>query len=231
MGIYDPLNKLSCSPTSDGAAACIVMSEEYVVKHGLQGQAIEIIGQSMRTDMPGAFDKDKPYTCINMVGASMAEAAANDVYAQTGKKASDVQVIERHDCFATNELITYEALGLAPKGQGHKIIMSKHPIGATGIAQCCELSWQLRNEAGKRQERCGGFPGGDVQALSHPKNQLTPSAYTTYLSGPFSATSRDIPGGSPKDVLIFWCSWRSEESDWTFYFCPVGESPHGLFKT
>jgi len=169
--IYDPLNKLSCSPTSDGAAACIVMSEEYVVKHGLQGQAIEIIGQSMRTDMPGAFDKDKPDTCINMVGASMAEAAANDVYAQTGKKASDVQVIELHDCFATNELITYEALGLAPKGQGHKLVETQdvtyggkwvvnpsggliskgHPIGATGIAQCCELSWQLRNEAGKRQ--------------------------------------------------------------------------------
>merc|ERR1719201_3076990 len=101
----------------------------------------------------------------------MAEAAANDVYAQTGKKASDVQVIELHDCFATNELITYEALGLAPKGQGHKLVDNKdvtyggkwvvnpsggliskgHPIGATGVAQCAELNWQLRGEAGPRQ--------------------------------------------------------------------------------
>merc|ERR1719201_3174105 len=101
----------------------------------------------------------------------MAEAAANDVYAQTGKKPSDVQVIELHNCFATNELITYEGLGLAKKGEGHKLIESKdvtyggkwvvnpsggliskgHPIGATGVAQCCELNWQLRQEAGPRQ--------------------------------------------------------------------------------
>merc|ERR550514_2525698 len=111
----------------------------------------------------------------------MAEAAANDVYKQTGKSASDVQVIELHDCFATNELITYEALGLAPKGQGHKLVESKdvtyggkwvvnpsggliskgHPIGATGVAQCAELNWQLRGEAGPRQ-----VPNANV-ALQH----------------------------------------------------------------
>jgi len=169
--IYEPLTKLQCSPTSDGAACCVVMSEEAVVKHGLEGQAIEIIGQSMRTDFPEAFQGDKPDTCINVVGAKMAEEAAKDVYKQTGKTANDVQVIELHDCFAANELITYEALGLAPKGKGHTLVENKdvtyggkwvvnpsggliskgHPIGATGIAQCCELSWQLRNEAGKRQ--------------------------------------------------------------------------------
>merc|ERR550514_941395 len=101
----------------------------------------------------------------------MAEAAANDVYKQTGKSASDVQVIELHDCFATNELITYEGLGLCQKGEGHKLVESKdvtyggkwvvnpsggliskgHPIGATGVAQCAELNWQLRGEAGNRQ--------------------------------------------------------------------------------
>merc|ERR1719201_2318198 len=101
----------------------------------------------------------------------MAEAAANDVYAQTGKKPSDVQVIELHNCFATNELITYEALGLTPEGQGHTLVENKdvtyggkwvvnpsggliskgHPIGATGVAQCAELNWQLRGEAGPRQ--------------------------------------------------------------------------------
>merc|ERR1719482_1489326 len=108
---------------------------------------------------------------MNVIGAEMAEACAKEVYAQTGLGAKDVQVIELHDCFAANELITYEALGLAPKGQGHKLVENQdvtfggkwvvnpsggliskgHPIGATGVAQCAELNWQLRGEAGPRQ--------------------------------------------------------------------------------
>merc|ERR1711877_11382 len=106
-----------------------------------------------------------------MGGASMCEKAAQEVYQQSGLGPNDVQVVELHDCFAANELITYEGLGLAKKGEGHKLIESKdvtyggkwvvnpsggliskgHPIGATGVAQCCELNWQLRGEAGPRQ--------------------------------------------------------------------------------
>ena len=81
-------------------------------------------------------------------------------------------MIELHDCFSANELITYEALGLAEEGHGHELVergattyggdapvvnpsgglISKgHPLGATGLAQCSELTWQLRGSAGKRQ--------------------------------------------------------------------------------
>merc|ERR1719203_2524214 len=108
---------------------------------------------------------------MNAVGAEMAKKAADDVYKQTGLGPKDVQVIECHDCFACNELITYEALGLAAEGEGHRIVdsgdvtyggkwvvnpsgglISKgHPLGATGLAQCAELNWQLREEAGPRQ--------------------------------------------------------------------------------
>merc|ERR1712217_582318 len=169
--IHSPLTKLQCSPTSDGAAAAVLMSEDAVKKYGLEGQAVEIVGQSMATDLPSAFEGGKPDTAINAIGAEMCKKAANEVYEQSGLKPSDVQVIELHDCFASNELITYEGLGLAKKGEGHKLIESKattyggkwvvnpsggliskgHPIGATGVAQCAELNWQLRGEAGPRQ--------------------------------------------------------------------------------
>jgi len=169
--IYEPLTKLQCSPTSDGAAAAVLMSEEAVKKYGLEGQAIEIIAQSMATDYSSAFEGNMDDTSINCIGAEMCQKAAEQAYAQAGKGPGDVQVIELHDCFASNELITYEGLGLAAKGEGHKLVekqqttyggkwvvnpsgglISKgHPIGATGVAQCAELNWQLRGEAGPRQ--------------------------------------------------------------------------------
>lgn len=169
--IYEPLTKLQCSPTSDGAACAILCSEAFVRKHGLMGQAVEILAQSMTTDLPSCDVGNAPDSCINAVGAEMAKKAASEVYQKSGLNAKDVQVVELHDCFACNELITYEALGLAGPGEGHKIIdsgdvtyggkwvvnpsgglISKgHPLGATGLAQCCELNWQLRQEAGPRQ--------------------------------------------------------------------------------
>merc|ERR1712048_1211974 len=123
------------------------------------------------TDYPSAHEGDKDDTSINVIGAETCAQAANQLYKQAGKGPEDVQVIELHDCFASNELITYEGLGLAKKGEGHKLVESKattyggqwvvnpsggliskgHPIGATGVAQCAELCWQLRGEAGPRQ--------------------------------------------------------------------------------
>jgi len=169
--IHSPLTKLQCSPTSDGAAAAVLMSEDAVKRFGLEGQAVEIIAQTMATDLPSAFEGGKPDTAINTIGSAMCEKAANDAYQQCGLGPEDIQVIELHDCFAANEMITYEGLGLAGKGEGHKLVDAKattyggkwvvnpsggliskgHPIGATGLAQCCELNWQLRGEAGPRQ--------------------------------------------------------------------------------
>ena len=168
--IYEPmqLTRSQCSPTSDGSGAAILVSEEFLEKHNLAGQAVEIVGQSMVTDMKSTFDAN---TARNLVGVDMSRKAAEAVYAQSGLTAGDVDVIELHDCFSANELLTYEALGLAAKGEGHHLIdsgdttyggkwvvnpsgglISKgHPLGATGLAQCAELTWQLRGTADKRQ--------------------------------------------------------------------------------
>jgi acetyl-CoA acetyltransferase len=176
--VHAPLTKLQCCPTSDGSGAAVLASEEFVHKHSLEDKAIEIIGQSMVTDTPETFDQK---SSITLIGSEMSRRAALDVYEQTGLGPEDVDVIELHDCFSANELITYEALGLCGEGKGGDLIdegavtyggqwvvnpsgglISKgHPLGATGLAQCSELSWQLRGAAEKRQ-----VPGAKI-ALQH----------------------------------------------------------------
>ena len=166
--VYEPLTKLQCCPTSDGAGAAIVASEDFVKKHGLQARAIEIAGQAMATDFDSSFDEK---SMIKAIGFDMTKKAAEKVYQQSGLGPENVDVVELHDCFSANELITYEALGLCPVGQGGKyvdenaftyggkvvvnpsggLISKGHPLGATGLAQCSELVWQLRGEADKRQ--------------------------------------------------------------------------------
>jgi len=168
--IHDPLTKLQCSPTSDGSACAIVASERYVDEHGLGDRAIEIAGQAMVTDLSSTFDESA--NCMTIVGSDMSRTAADQAYAEAGVSAPEVDVCELHDCFSANELITYEALGFAEEGKGHELVdaeattyggdgpvvnpsgglISKgHPLGATGLAQCSELTWQLRGDADKRQ--------------------------------------------------------------------------------
>src|SRR5208282_1882851 len=168
--IHEPLTKLQCSPTSDGSAAAIVASERFVEEHDLWDRAIEIAGQALTTDMASSFDEDAD--CIRIVGYDMSRKAASIAYEQAQVAPADVDVCELHDCFSANELITYEALGFAAEGEGHKLIdaqattyggsgpvvnpsgglISKgHPLGATGLAQCSELTWQLRGQADARQ--------------------------------------------------------------------------------
>jgi acetyl-CoA acyltransferase len=166
--VYAPLTKLQCSPTSDGSGAAILASERFVDEHGLGDRAVEVVGQSMVTDVPGTLESQ---SAITLVGARMTERAAAAVYDQAGIGPDDVDVIELHDCFSTNELLTYEALGLCGEGEGGKLVdnddttyggrwvvnpsgglISKgHPLGATGLAQCAELTWQLRGTADRRQ--------------------------------------------------------------------------------
>ncbi|MDC9003631.1 lipid-transfer protein [Mycobacterium marinum] len=165
--IYEPLTKLQCSPTSDGSGAAILASESFVDSHGLAGQAVEIVGQAMTTDFASTFDG----SAKNLIGYDMNVQAAQRVYQQSGLGPEDFQVIELHDCFSANELLLYEALGLCGQGEAPKLIdngdttyggrwvvnpsgglISKgHPLGATGLAQCCELTWQLRGTADRRQ--------------------------------------------------------------------------------
>ena len=175
--ISEPITKLQCSPTSDGSAAAVLVSERYLDEHGLAGQAVEIVGQAMTTDFASTFDG----SAKNIIGYDMNVQAARKVYDQSGLGPQDFQVIELHDCFSANELLLYEALGLCGEGEAPTLIdagdttyggrwvvnpsgglISKgHPLGATGIAQCSELTWQLRGTADKRQV------AGVTAALQH----------------------------------------------------------------
>ena len=177
--IHDPLTKLQCSPTSDGSACAIVASERYVDEHDLWSQAVEIVGQSMVTDLGSTFDADAD--CMTIVGSDMSKTAATQAYEEAEVRAEEIDVCELHDCFSSNELITYEALGFAAEGEGHKLVEAEattfggdvvvnpsggliskgHPLGATGLAQCSELTWQLRGTADKRQVK------GAKVALQH----------------------------------------------------------------
>ncbi|SCX66212.1 lipid-transfer protein [Variovorax sp. EL159] len=157
---------MACPPTC-GAAAALIVSEKFAKKHGLRSD-VQILAQAMTTDPVASFD---PPSMISYAGFHMAQAAAHKVYEKAGVDPMDIRVCELHDCFAQNELLTYEALGLCPVGEGEKFVedgdntyggrvvtnpsgglLSKgHPLGATGLAQCYELTHQLRGTADQRQ--------------------------------------------------------------------------------
>lgn len=157
---------MACPPTC-GAAAAILCSEDAAKRLGLDTR-VWIAGQAITTDKTNSFDASD---MRNAVGYDMAKRAAHQVYEGTGIGPEDVDVVELHDCFAHNELITYESLGLCPEGGAAKFVedgdntyggrfvtnpsgglLSKgHPIGATGLAQCFELTQQLRGTADERQ--------------------------------------------------------------------------------
>jgi Acetyl-CoA acetyltransferase len=157
---------MACPPTC-GAAAAIICSKAFADKHGLDS-SVRIAAQAMTTDGPETFNA---HDMREVVGASMAKKAANQVYEAAGIGPEDINVVELHDCFAHNELITYEALGLCGRGEAGKFVddgdntyggkyvtnpsgglLSKgHPLGATGLAQCTELVQQLRGTADARQ--------------------------------------------------------------------------------
>ncbi len=165
--IFDPLTRYQCCPPTCGAAAAIVCSAQFAEKHGLD-MRVRIVAQAMTTDRNSSFDERD---MRKVVGYDMTREAARRVYEAAGVGPEDIDVVELHDCFTANELITYEGLGLTPEGTAEKFILdgdntyggkvvtnpsggllSKgHPLGATGLAQCAELVWHLRGQAGARQ--------------------------------------------------------------------------------
>jgi len=157
---------MACPPTC-GAAAAVVVSDQFARRTGLR-RDVKIVAQAMTTDRPNTFaERDMRY----VVGQDMTRRAANAVYEAAGVGPEDIRVAELHDCFAHNEVVTYEGLGLCGEGEAAKFIadgdntyggrvvtnpsgglLSKgHPLGATGLAQCFELTRQLRGAAGQRQ--------------------------------------------------------------------------------
>ena len=164
--IFGTLTRLQCCPPTCGAAAAVIVSAEYARRHGLS-RSVAIAGQGMSTDSGSSFEAG---SMIAGVGFHMTEAAARQAYRQAGIAADELDVVELHDCFTPNEILSYEALGLCPQGGAEKFVrdgdntyggrvvtnpsgglLSKgHPLGATCIAQTAEIVSQLRGEAGER---------------------------------------------------------------------------------
>ncbi len=174
--IYGPLTMFQCCPRSSGAAAAVLVSREYARRHGLRDDVV-IAAQAMATDFPSSFEGDMK----RLVSYDMTADAGKQVYEAGGVGPEDVRVAEVHDCFTTHEFLIYEALGLTAEGTAEKFVLDGdntyggkvvvnpsggliargHPIGATGLAQCAELVWQLRGQAEDRQVE------GLTHALQH----------------------------------------------------------------
>lgn len=176
--IFEPLTKLQCCPTSDGGAAAVIVSQEFLdARPHLKDQAVLIAGQTIATDNNTLFNGSS----IDLMGFGMSRHAARTAMAEAGVNVKDIKVCELHDCFSANEMITIDALELSEPGKAHEMVrrgdityggkmvinpsgglISKgHPLGATGIAQCAELVWHLRGWANNR------LVDGTTAALQH----------------------------------------------------------------
>lgn len=183
------LTKLQCAPPTCGAAAVVLCSPGFAKRHGLRPR-VAITAQAMTTDTPDSNEIDRK----GFVWTRISRDAAHQVYEKSGIGPEDIPVVELHDCFTANELLTYESLGFTPEGTAEKFItdgentyggrvvmnpsgglLSKgHPLGATGLAQCAELTWQLRGQAGARQVE------GAKVALQHNVGAGSAAVVTVY---------------------------------------------------
>ncbi|MBY6114870.1 thiolase family protein [Mameliella alba] len=173
-----PLTRAMCAPISDGAAALVVASDDWVRRHG-RGRAVGLRGIALRSGQ--ARD-------VEDYDGHIGRLTALDAYDAAGISASEVDVVELHDATSFGEIMQIENLGIVPRGQGGPatlagdtalggrvpvnpsggLVSKGHPIAATGIIQLHELVTQLRGEAGPRQidgariavaENGGGFVG------------------------------------------------------------------------
>jgi acetyl-CoA acetyltransferase len=161
------LTRLMACPPTCGAAAAVLVSDRFAQARNLRAR-VRLVAQAMTTDLPSTFEAR---SMMKLVGYDMTAAAATQVYESAGIGPDDVDVVELHDCFAQNEVLSYEALSLCPPGAaeefvregantyGGRVVVNPsggllakgHPLGATGLAQCAELVQQLRGSAGVRQ--------------------------------------------------------------------------------
>jgi len=172
--VADPLHILDCSPITDGAAAVILTTVDIAKK--MKKPYVRITGSGMATDTIALPQRE------SLTWLKSTELAGQRALKMAGRKISDIQMVEVHDCFSIAEIIVTESLGIFKPGQGAKAaaegvtalngkipvnpsggLKSKgHPVGATGIGQVVEIVKQLRGEA-----------EGGRQIKGHPKVGMT----------------------------------------------------------
>lgn len=159
--IASPIRLLHCSPITDGAAALLLSGEP----RKYTDTPVYIKGMSVAYDTMGVFQREDP----TFIKAS--NVAAQTSYASAEMDPKDIQIAEVHDAFSPCEIMAYEALGFAKKGEGINLLRSGrtmadgdlpvnvsgglkakgHPVGATGVGMIVEVYLQLLGKAGERQ--------------------------------------------------------------------------------
>jgi benzoylsuccinyl-CoA thiolase BbsB subunit len=163
--VADPITVLQCCPNTDGAAAAILCSGDALRRLGGHGhRPVKILASVL---LSGDYFRKKDDLTSMQVGAK----AARRAYEQAGLGPEDLDVVELHDAFASEEILHYEDLGLCPRGDGVALLHSGatslggrlpvnpsggllslgHPLSASGVRNVCEIVVQLRGEAGERQ--------------------------------------------------------------------------------
>lgn len=162
--VADPLGVLDCSPISDGAAAAVVCSAEGLKRLGIADprpvvRGIGLVSGTLRSGLGDVNEED------------ISRRAGEQAWGLAAVEPSDIDFVEMHDCFTIAEIVRMEGLGLIQRGEGARwtqdgltslggelpvnpsggLLSRGHPVGATGMAQVCELYWQLTGQAGQRQ--------------------------------------------------------------------------------
>jgi acetyl-CoA acetyltransferase len=179
--VADPLTLLQCCPSQvDGAAALVLTT-----KRPATNRPMRVLASIVQSGLRERHDDD-------ILDAEITARAARLAYEQSGVGPGDVNVIELHDAFTIAELLYYEALGLASRGEGVALIRNGatrlggrvpvnpsggllakgHPLGATGVAQIVEIAWQLQGRAGERQVPAARIglaqcTGGGIAGVDH----------------------------------------------------------------
>jgi acetyl-CoA acetyltransferase len=161
--IAEPLTLLQCCRNGSGAAAIVLAAHDWLKSHG-RSPTVSVVTSNLASVMA-----DKEQRDLTSFGAT--RVAAKAAYEAAGIGPDDVDVIELHDAFTAGEFLHYEGLGLCAKGEATRLVMDgettlggrcpvnlsggllakSHPLGATGVAQFAELTWQLRGTAENRQ--------------------------------------------------------------------------------
>jgi len=185
-----PLKLYDCCPRSDGAS-CIVLVSPKIAKK-FTDTPVHIIGSGQAQDTLSLFERE------NFSSMLVTRLAAKQAYDAAGIGPKDVDVAEVHDCFTIAEIMAYEDLGFCGPGEGGKLIdqgvtalggkipvntsgglkAKGHPVGATGIAQACEIYLQLTNQAGKRQ-----VPGAEIGLTENVGGSASTGVVHIYARG------------------------------------------------